>query len=269
MVVSTRHFLVVQQIPHPHLSQVHHLCPNYHTVQHHHLTWMHQGFLRDKMSSVMAVPQWKGTLRPHHSLILVVSLAHRRWVLTVFFNLQVYNDTESSSTYFTGLYILFINSLIEPPWAVSESMVSALLMYVVVHYLFSEQLIIALFSYQPPSFVPSCPWPLSFSSRLVLVLDPNGLSLGAGAVIGMLQLPLMVLCWIAQSPLIFIMFHLRFYLGLGPWPFYVWWVNYFLLDFLTDRLSRCVVFRCGFLLVGFMWGALVGILANHVSHRTL
>ncbi|KAF8886692.1 hypothetical protein CPB84DRAFT_1787361 [Gymnopilus junonius] len=57
-----------------------------------------------------------------------------------------------------------------------------------------SQSIISVFSYQPPSFVPSCPLPSSFSSRLVLVLDPNGLSLGAGAVIVMLQLPPVALC---------------------------------------------------------------------------
>jgi hypothetical protein len=52
--------------------------------------------------------------------------------------------------------------------------------------------------------------------RLVLVSDPNGLSLGAGTVIEMFQLPPVALCWIAQSPLIFIMFLPRIGLCMGP-----------------------------------------------------
>jgi hypothetical protein len=91
-------------------------------------------------------------------------------------------------------------------------------------------------------------------TRLVPVLDPNGLSLGAGAVIDMFQLPPVALYWIAQSPLIFIMFLPRkFCLSLLMTFFYTQWVNHFLLfDSLTERLCRCVAYHHGFgLLVGF------------------
>jgi hypothetical protein len=93
-----------------------------------------------------------------------------------------------------------------------------------------------LFSYQPPSFTPS----FTFVPHWEIgphVWTPNGLSLVAGTVIEMLQLPPVALCWIAQSSLI----SMSLYSPLNSSFFLSLWLlvsNYSLLCLLTEWLDR-------------------------------
>ena len=77
------------------------------------------------------------------------------------------------------------------------------------------------------------------------VMDSNGLSLGAGDVIGLFQLPPVALCWIAQHRSSFSCFFFFFsfseFLSVSSFLCLVS-NNLLLLDSLSDRLCRCVLY---------------------------
>lgn len=129
MLVLTRQFLVVQQIPLSHLSQVYHPYLSHWGVQPHgphHLNRMRQGSLLGQMSLVTAVLQMKGFLQLQ-PLVMMVFLSSWHWVLTVFLDFQVYNNTE----YIYPIVNRIIEPLLELFWVNGFCVVDVMLLCIV------------------------------------------------------------------------------------------------------------------------------------------